>query len=159
MKKLLITLAFLVPASSFAQGTPPQNNSKTTLQELRREAWNLTLMSRMSAEDQEKFKTWQESAKQLRQKVQDLRIKALTAYNEALKAQNPPNEARLLAQKAVIDDRIALSRQMNDLRTTFQELARKYPFLVAQSHKQMKSHFGKEFLKQRMHFQKKHRPF
>lgn len=159
MKKLLILLAFLVPASSFAQGATPQAQQKTTVQELRREARNLTLMSRMTAEDQERFKTWQASAKQVQQKMQDIRIRALKAYNEALKAQKQPSEARLLAEKAVIDDRIALSRQLNDLRTTFQDLTRKYPFLVAQSHKQMKSHFRKEGFKQRLHFQKKHKPF
>lgn len=152
MKKMLIFLTLLASSAAFAQTNP------APLKKLQQEARTLTLLSRLSAEDQEKFKNWQASRKEVMQQVKDLRTRALQAYTDALKNQKSVAEARLLAQKAVIDDQIALSGKINDLRATQKELFQKYPFLVAQGHKHAKSKFKKQDFKQKLPHQKNKKP-
>lgn len=153
MKKMLILLTLLTSSAAFAQTNP------APLKQLQQEARNLTKMSRLSAEDQEKFKNWQASRKEVMQQVKDLRTRALQAYTDALKNQKSVAEARLLAQKAVIDDQIALSGKINDLRAAQKELFQKYPFLAAQVHKHAKSKFNKKDFQQKMLYKKGNKPF
>lgn len=147
MHKILILLALSLPFSAgLAQTTTTAASKPHKTQEgkLGKQQQKLVdLVSKLAPEDQEKLKALQASRQEMEGSLKSLRQKAKEVYQAAIKDQKSPQEARLLAQKALMDDRIMMAGKTTELRNSFQELVKKYPALKAVAHQKMKSQFMK----------------
>ncbi len=125
------TLALPTLASAQAATTTPANAGAGDTSALRRQARRLTLLNALPAGLRDEASALIDRAEALRTSAATLRTQGLEAYVSALETGSAPAVARVEAQNATADARLAFARRAAALRTDAQAFASAHPEAAA----------------------------
>lgn len=121
------TLALPTLASAQRAATPPASADAADALALRQQARRLTLLNALPADLRDEASTLLDRTEALHTSAASLRTQVLEAYVSALEAGSAPAVARVEAQNATADARLALARQAAALRADVQAFVSSNP--------------------------------
>lgn len=127
-KRLVIALALAVfSAAGLAQETGVPADTAGRIAELTARAQRLTLLAELPAEARPEAEALLDRYDALRTAEQELEVARLEALVAALEAGDSPAVARQVAESAVSERRVDLTRQREELRADVDDLADQFP--------------------------------
>lgn len=127
-KRLVVALALVVfSAAALAQETGVPADTAGRIAELTARAQRLTLLAELPAEARPEAEALLDRYDALRTAEQELELARLEALVAALEAGDSPAVAREVAESAVSEQRVDLTRQREELRADVDDLADQFP--------------------------------